>query len=92
MSQRSAQASAMTTNRTSAAALGQVTVKKLNDDRFSNLLGLQSSAMCPLSEVGDAAHAIADRARCVAALGQVVFIRVDVGSEWAIRKPVDTVG
>jgi hypothetical protein len=67
-------------------------VKKLDDDGFVNVLDSQSSATRPLGEVGNAAHAIAERVRRVATLSQVLLVRINVRGEWTLRKPVDTVG
>jgi hypothetical protein len=75
----------MTTNRARAAASGKVRVKKLDDDGFVHVLDPQSPTTCPLGEVGNAAHAIAEGVRSIATLNQVLLVRINVGGEWPLR-------
>ena len=53
----------------------------IDDDGFINVLDSESSATCPLGEVGNTAHAIVERVRRVATLSQVLLVRIDVRGE-----------
>jgi hypothetical protein len=91
MSQRGAQTATITTNRTGASAFRKMPVKEFGNDWFVNAPDLQTSATRPLGEVGNAAHATAERVRRVPTLSQVLLVRINVRRERALDKPVDTV-
>lgn len=89
MTQRGPQAAPITLNRSGAAAAKKVLVQELGDDCLVDTLNAQTAAVNPLGEVGNAANAVGEGSRRVAAVGQVLLERINVRRERPLREPVD---
>jgi hypothetical protein len=90
MAQRSTQVASFTLNRAGATASRQMVVKELGDNCFVDVSDAQTATVKPLSKVGNAAHAVGKRGRSVAAVSQVLLIRIYVRRERPLGEPVDT--
>jgi len=89
MAQRSTQRAAIALNRSGALTARQVLVEELGNSALVDASNVQTSAVDPLAEMGDAAHAVGERGRCVPSVGQVLLERINVRRERPSAKPVD---
>jgi hypothetical protein len=81
----------MTTNRTCALAFGKVLVKKFSNNRLVNAFDKQALARHPLGKVVNAAQAATERVCRIAAITQVVLVRIKVQHKRSVCKPVGAV-
>jgi hypothetical protein len=89
MAQSGAQRAPITLNRAGAAASWQMIVKEFNDNGFVNAMQAQLATVNPLSKVGNTADAVGKRGRSVAAVSQVLLVRINVRCERPLGEPVD---
>jgi hypothetical protein len=89
MTQCGAQTTPVALNRSGAAAARKVLVQELGDSCLVDTLNSPTAVVNPLGEVSDAAHAVSERRRSVAAVGQVLLERIDVKREGPFGEPID---
>jgi hypothetical protein len=87
MTQRGAHAAPIALNRFGAPAARKVLVEELGNELLIDAAHPHVALTKPLREVGDAADANAERARCVAAIGEVLHVRLPVGRERTPGEP-----
>jgi hypothetical protein len=90
MAQGSAQIASIALNRTCAPASRKMIVEELRNNSLINLRNAQTVTVQPLTEVGNAAQAVGERGRSVAALGQVPLECINVRSKRSVGEPVET--
>ncbi len=72
-----------------AAAARKVFVQELSDSRLIDALNAQSATAIPLRKVGDATHAVSERGRSIASVGQVLLVRIKVTRDRILVEPID---
>jgi hypothetical protein len=85
-----AQIATITANRTRATASWKMIVKELGNDCFVDASDAQTLGLNPLSKVGNAAQVAGKRRRRVAAISQVLLVRINVKRERPFDEPVCT--
>src|ERR1700726_4264786 len=88
MPERGAQIAVLSPSRRRILALEQVVIEKSLDRVLVDPIDLQPTLAHPTCKLCDACHVYIDTARCVPALGQMMFERINVGCQLAIEKPV----
>jgi hypothetical protein len=88
MAQRGTQIASIMLNRAGATASRKMIVKELGDNCFVDASDAQTATVKPLRKVGKAAHAVGKRGRSVAAISQVLLIRIYVRCERPFGEPV----
>jgi hypothetical protein len=64
-------------------------VKELGDNSLVDASDGQTTTVNPLSKVSNAANAVGKRGRRIAAVSQVLLVRINVRGERPLGEPVD---
>ena len=91
MGQTSVHTPHLASSESDAVAARKMFAEELSDGGFVDATNRKSPMMCPPRKVHDPGNVTVNRPLSVAALGQMVCKRVDVGGEWAISSTTTAV-